>query len=912
MASALFDIDPLFESINSSSLLLTPNRRLAANLQTAYAEACSKRGLQGWEQPAILPFDDWVQQCWQQLINNDSPLARNARRLSPMQEALLWERIIRDDEQCLLLKPFATAKQAQSAWRTLQLWQCEISKEFYFHPDSHRFAHWADQFQTHCQQQRLLNAGSQVETLLQAFESRELNRISHILLVGFQHLPPLYERLINNAGEVWNAYHPTTPAGNNYQLACDDPSQELMFAAQWARKQLEAHPEQRIAIIVPDLAQQRGALESALTAVFEPQYWQPSIPRYQLPFNISAGVPLGNTPLISCALDILELLRSDFEYQTLYTLLKSPFINIDGTDDFDSGTELELFLRNGGWPVFDLTLLLDLITTKAELKSRYVGFIQALQVAAEHQAQNHQHRDNPQHWRTVFDALLRAFNWPAAGRRLDSVEYQQFNRWKLVLDEFSSLSSVDASICEKLGLEEALNLLNRLTLSADFQVQTPQTPIQVLGMLEGGGLQFDAVWLVGLNDHLWPAVASPTPFIPARLQRELNMPHASPERELSFSRELLKAYQQSSPVVIASYALHSDDQLLRASTLIEDFESISAETLGLEPDSPPHPYYQIYSQSPVLEPFEDGLGPKLAIDIERVVGGSAILRDQAACPFRAFATHRLSARELEEPDHHLNAAQRGIMLHRALEQLWNKFGRSTELLRCDDVQLKEVILQAVRIAIRPLMAQRKDLFGDCYTETEIERLTLLLGQWLQVEKNRPPFEVVATEKALLVDLEGLSLRLRIDRIDRLDDGSYMLIDYKTGICNTSKWQGERLEEPQLPLYSICMADADETGSNIQAISFARISVDQQGFVGISAKDGVAPGVYSIEKSRGWNPELSWQDVNDQWQQALQALAVEFSEGVALVDPVRANTCQYCHLHALCRIRQIEEQERGTR
>lgn len=911
MASALFDIDPLFESINSSTLLLTPNRRLAANLQSAYAEACSKRGLRVWELPDILPFDDWVQQCWQQLINNDSHLSRNTTRLQPVQETLLWERIIRDDEKCLLVKPYATAKQAQSAWRTLQLWQCEISKDFYFHPDTNRFAHWAGQFQAHCQQQNLLNAGAQVQSLLEAFEAGELSRLNHIQLVGFQHLPPLHEQLIESAGEAWEMYRPQQSTAANCRLACDDAGQELTLAAQWARRQLEINPEQRIAIIVPDLAQQRTAIETALTTVFEPQYWLPSTPRYQLPFNISAGVSLGNTPLVNSALGMLELLRAEFDFQTLYTLLKSPFFSVDETGDFDSGTELELFLRRGGWPVFDLTLLIDLISASPQLNSRYAGFIQALQAVRELQAQNSQHRGEPKHWRVVFDTLLQTFSWPAIARRLDSVEYQQFNRWKLVLDEFSNLSSGDFSICGKLGLEEALNLLNRLALSADFQAQTPQTPIQVLGMLEGGGLQFDAVWLLGLNDHLWPATANPTPFIPARLQQELNMPHASPERELSFSRELLKAYQQSSPVVIASYALHSDDQLLRASTLIDDFESISAETLGLDIESTPHPYYQLYNQAPQLEQFKDNSGPNLEIDVEQIAGGSAILKDQAACPFRAFATHRLTARELTEPDYHLNAAQRGTLIHRALEQLWNELGNSKNLLACDDTQLKETVSKAVRLALRPLIAQRADLFGDCYTETEIDRLSLLLGRWLEVEKSRAPFEVEATEKALFVDLKGLPLRVRIDRIDRLDDGSYMLIDYKTGNCNTSKWQGERMEEPQLPLYSICMAGIDPAESTIQALSFARISVDQQGFVGISAQESVAPGVYSIEKSRGWNPELRWHDINDQWQQTLESLATDFIKGNADVDPVKTNTCQYCRLHSLCRIHQIEEQGNGA-
>ncbi|MEZ5525152.1 MAG: hypothetical protein R3E62_09385 [Pseudomonadales bacterium] len=59
-----------------------------------------------------------------------------------------------------------------------------------------------------------------------------------------------------------------------------------------AHARLEANPNQQHCHHRLDLAQQRSEIESALTAVFEPQYWLPSTPRYQLPFNISAGIPL--------------------------------------------------------------------------------------------------------------------------------------------------------------------------------------------------------------------------------------------------------------------------------------------------------------------------------------------------------------------------------------------------------------------------------------------------------------------------------------------------------------------------------------------------------------------------------------------------------------------------------------------
>jgi len=92
-------------------------------------------------------------------------------------------------------------------------------------------------------------------------------------------------------------------------------------------------------------------------------------------------------------------------------------------------------------------------------------------------------------------------------------------------------------------------------------------------------------------------------------------------------------------------------------------------------------------------------------------------------------------------------------------------------------------------------------------------------------------------------------------------------------------------------------------SEVKTLAFAQINVEKQGFVGISAQQGVAPGIYDIDNSRGWDANQSWSDVNTQWQQSLQALSQQFVDGIATVDPLQKTTCQFCHLHSLCRVHE---------
>ena len=61
-------------------------------------------------------------------------------------------------------------------------------------------------------------------------------------------------------------------------------------------------------------------------------------------------------------------------------------------------------------------------------------------------------------------------------------------------------------------------------------------------------------------------------------------------------------------------------------------------------------------------------------------GGADLFKDQAACPFRAFAKHRLSAKSLAEPDIGLNPMDRGQLVHDCLQCFWGKIRTHQKLI----------------------------------------------------------------------------------------------------------------------------------------------------------------------------------------------------------------------------------------
>jgi ATP-dependent helicase/nuclease subunit B len=113
-------------------------------------------------------------------------------------------------------------------------------------------------------------------------------------------------------------------------------------------------------------------------------------------------------------------------------------------------------------------------------------------------------------------------------------------------------------------------------------------------------------------------------------------------------------------------------------------------------------------------------------------------------------------------------------------------------------------------------------------DLEKRRLQRLLAEWLDIEKSRSEFTVADTEAERVIAPWGLQVKMRADRVDALPDGRQIILDYKTGQLKSRGWEGERPDEPQLPLYCVT-SDKPVAGA-----AFAMIRVGELRFRGLTA------------------------------------------------------------------------------
>lgn len=880
MVDTYFDISPYLAAIESDELIITANNRLRRHMLRAYAQRQETQAITTWPTPRIYSLSQWIDGQWTQAQRRAYPPALQ-RLITNAQRQVLWERIIRQSslaEALLQAEPLAQA--ADSALRNLELWQLteeDVRRaEPLLNPQSNSYCWltWLGEFRAQLQSLGFITPETAQQRLVDAFAQGELAPEPVIHLVGFDDIPPLHQDLVNRACHRLSTLNPNPPPCQLQRTEATTTELEIRAAALWSQRQLASDPTAMIGIIVPDLGQRRDQVERIFVEVFEPLAALPDQARYTLPFNFSAGVPLATTPIVAATLDLLALQKSSWELEALCSLLLSPFFG-DEQQEWVLRTHLIQKLRSLGKftiSLSDLRYHCQTLSTSLNLPPGDTSLAHRLA-----QLENYRRATlgfhSAEYWCDFFQQHLQRLGWPGV-RRLDSQEYQQLALWNQVLEHFAQLDGIGVQF----SYHQAIQQLRAIAGKTPFQAQTPQSPIQILGALEGAGLQFSHCWVMGLHHRQWPPVPAPNPLLPSRLQREQKMPHASAERELHFARALTAHYQQCATQVVFSSAHSDGESELSPSTLIRHLPLTPLSALIEHTSTPRDSHYQRLRDSRTWQWVDCARAPRVDIHREAVRGGASLFKEQAACPFNAFARLRLGATRVDPPVAGFSPIERGNLLHEALVLIWRQLHSQSALLAMDDTALHTLVSHAANEAITSITRRRLGHIGAYYAQLEQERLTQLLQAWLNTEKNRPPFQTLALEEEVEVTFAGLPLHLRIDRIDQFENGERMLIDYKTSKPTAASWRGERLDEPQLPLYAVT-AQAD-----IAAIAFAQINASAMQWIGTGelqiSHEGISPG------------QQSWQEQLQEWHQHLYQLAQDFIEGDARVDLKNPAAAQY--------------------
>jgi probable DNA repair protein len=860
----------LFSWIEKNVSVVTPSRLSAAVAYQQFTLQQLGQGNLSWQRPNILSFASWLTACWQdaRYCSGEIPIL-----LSPSQEHLLWKRTIQEATS-ELFDADATARMAGKAARTLLEWRlAEDSPHWKDGSDAPHFQRWWKTLRRRCSENGWIIRPDLLQ-FLPNWITQKLCTPGHFAFPITRPISPSFARIVRALGER-SEVRPLTderaaaPAVQARRF--EEFDGEIEFAARWARNALEEGDAQSITILIPDLATHHKKVERTLLQIFYPGACrsvvnsQTAAPPPELrAFYVHARSAAVEAPLIAAALLLAELANPRIPVSEAGAVLRSPYIAGAGEEQsLRAAADIQLRRRRE----LDITLAdLEQVAARCPKLLKSLRKLRGVLNRAKS-------IDTHAGWSRFLAELLQAIGWPG-DHEPTSGEQDLLERWNEILSTLSTLSLISGTMSFKAALDDLRQLL-----STQSEVPNLTAPVQILDTSQASGLRFDKVLIAGLAEDTWPPPSFGSPFLPLKLQREHQVPGASPQSLREDRERMTKDLFISAPEVKATWTR-------RLSPFAKPFVTTEhAETTIWMGQSA----WQSFKPA-VLEQTDDSQAPEF-LPPTTTRGGTSVIRAQSLCPFRAFAEYRLHAASPEEGCLGLDSRERGGNLHKALEIVWQKLRTRDHLRATTQAELETLVEWAGSEAVA---SDRSSPFGQVVAAVEVQRLKEVILDWLAIERDRAQnFTVETVEEEKYLDLGGLRLRLRIDRIDRLANGQLLLIDYKSGEQKRSKLELPRPQEPQLLVYAAGLS------GQVDGILFAQLKARDVRPVGFTRDKQFKSKTVDVEGA-------AWEEFLAQSEIEVERLAKEFKAGYAALDP-RNGACDYCSQKPLCR---IQENQRG--
>jgi probable DNA repair protein len=855
MLPPLINIAPFRDAIEKNQLILTANQRLAAQIQQSWGLSISHKD-PVWKAPRVMALEHWLNFCWDELQDQNHPLVSRLSIVGTVQSQYYWEKAINQSDVSLAT---SFASMASDCLDLLQRWNLDFNQVPESGDSFTKFKHWATEYQRLLSKNKLVTTPQAWQLIADGFSAGALDQELEIHLYGFQSISPIQQNLLMNATMTLTHTKIDNDPADVCLIECADPAAELTAASKWAALELLKNANQRIGLLIPDLNNNLTQVVRIINEALAEQNCSTAV-------NISAGVKLADTTMIRAALDCLNLLNYQLPMNQWLSLLHSPF-NLFEKLPIQFKVDCELKLRALKSYTLNLAQFVQIIRAQQSNLSNPDDIQQHIEPLYEFQRQTRQyqaHQHSLSEWADNLNNCVKQLGWPGISQP-SSIQYQQIQQWDKLLAKLTELDNLGIEV----GYSKALYFLNKLASEQLFHPQTGDAPLQVLGLLEGAGLVFDKLWVSGMHSGNLPTSGSIDPVLSANFQRQYQMPFSVPENELTIAKHLLSSFKENTEQLFLSYPISDGKTPLEPSALVKDIAPQGLTEL-IGDIEPAHWLYQSNQSHLLEEP-----GYPLNAELEPIRGGSSLLKNQSICPFNAFARHRLWAVDLDEPNIGLEAADRGSIIHEVLYRLWDNWKTSSVLMALSDEQLNLQINNTIQTVLIEQAKTHRWLQGVNYLELEQQRISNMIFQWLEIEKQRSDFEVIATEQKTTLCFGDLNITLIMDRLDNVN-GKPVVIDYKTGNVNGNAWYGERPQDPQLPLYVLASQPSPE------GCFFANLKGTKFKFLGLS-KDSVISGIKPVD---------DWQLQIDQWQTAIDHLAHEFIQGKASVTPYHDSDFNY--------------------
>jgi ATP-dependent helicase/nuclease subunit B len=620
-------------------------------------------------------------------------------------------------------------------------------------------------------------------------------------------------------------------AGGMTNLAVVEAPNSEMEALAIAVAMREArHLAKSAALVTPDRALARRVM-AALT-------------RWNLEFDDSGGDALLDTPAGIFARLTAEAAAKGLEPPTLLALLKHPLFRLGGTQGaFKHAIEaLELAMLRGTRPQAGTSgLARDFDRFRAELDKLRKKETSSLHASEQRAKLKDEGLDQARSLIAALQEALSPLESVTSSKPHDFAELAHRHREVLialssdhngiaVVLEDRQGSALAAAFDDLLSEQKPSGLMVQLgdypevfqTAFADRMVRRPESAsayLHIYGQLEARLTESDRVILGGLVEGVWPPAPRVDPWLSRPMRHELGLD--LPERRIGLSAHDF-AQLLGNGEVILSHAAKVGGAPAVASRFLHRLEAVAGNERWKAAKAAGEKYVHFAGEldrpdkvEPISQP--EPRPPRAARPLRLSV---TAIEDWLRDPYTIYARYILKLDPLDPVDMPLSAADRGSAIHGALGEFTQTFATALP------AQPALVLRGIGEKYFAPLMERPE---ARALWWPRFQRIAGWFADWELARRGNIARIAAEIRGEIGIPLDNgrtFILSARADRIEQRHDGSFAILDYKTGQPPTGKQVRMGLS-PQLTLEAAILREGGfediDAGSTVGELVYVRLS-----------------------------------------------------------------------------------------
>jgi ATP-dependent helicase/nuclease subunit B len=360
------------------------------------------------------------------------------------------------------------------------------------------------------------------------------------------------------------------------------------------------------------------------------------------------------------------------------------------------------------------------------------------------------------------------------------------------------------------------------TAYADRMARRPESAsaqLHIYGQLEARLTESDRVILGGLVEGVWPPAPRVDPWLSRPMRHELGLD--LPERRIGLSAHDF-AQLLGMDDVILTHAAKVGGAPAVASRFLHRLEAVAGESRWDEAKRAGEIYVRYAAeldQPDTVEPIEQP-APKPPVATRPTRLSVTAIEDWLRDPYTIYAKYILRLDPLDPVDMPLSAADRGSAIHAALGEFTQQFADALPAqpaLVLRSIGEKSFAPLMERPEARALWWPRFQRIANWFADWELARREAI---------EKIDAEIRGEIKIPLDNDRIFTLSARADRIEQRHDGSFAILDYKTGQPPTGKQVRMGLS-PQLTLEAAILREGGfpniHAGSSVGQLVYVRLS-----------------------------------------------------------------------------------------